>query len=302
MHAHFGRQAAEHVRARGAGVTAPPERPPPDRTTPTPSLGVPFLPLRSLEVAGGRFVGRTRLALGALYWLGWLALSRRAAVSSGVAREVETLGLGALRLVVSASVLVGLIATFQVAYQLKAFGAQVLSAQTIGWFTARELGPLVAALLIVARSASAIAGEFASMSANGEIDALRAMGLDPVKYLVAPKLAALLIVLPAVTVFAIFFIAVGVLIGNLMLGVTANHVLADLRGSLHIRDILVGVGKSMVFGLVLGVIAADEGLSIERRVSAIGEAATRSVMFCMISILTVDTFVNAVFYFIPTLV
>ena len=278
-------------------MTAPQERPPQ-----TPAFGVPFLPLRSLEVAGGRFVGRTKLALGALYWLAWLALSRRAAVSSGVSREVETLGLGAVRLIVSASVLVGLIATFQVAYQLKSFGAQVLSAQTIGWFMARELGPLVAALLVVARSASAIAGEFASMSANGEIDALRAMGLDPVKYLVAPKLAALLIVLPAVTVFAIFFIAMGVLIGNLLLGVTANHVLADLRGSLHVRDILVGVGKSMVFGLVLGVIAADEGLSIERRVSAIGEAATRSVMFCMISILTVDTFVNAVFYFIPTLV
>jgi phospholipid/cholesterol/gamma-HCH transport system permease protein len=167
-------------------MTAPPERPPPDRQSQTPSFGVPFLPLRSLEVAGGRFVGRTKLALGALYWLFWLGLSRRAAVSSGVTREIETLGLGALRLVVSASILVGLIATFQVAYQLKSFGAQVLSAQTIGWFTARELGPLVAALLIVARSASAIAGEFASMSANAEIDALRAMGLDPVKYLVAP--------------------------------------------------------------------------------------------------------------------
>jgi phospholipid/cholesterol/gamma-HCH transport system permease protein len=104
------------------------------------------------------------------------------------------------------------------------------------------------------------------------------------------------------TVFSIFFIEVGVLIGNLMLGVTANHVLADIRGSLHVRDILVGVGKSMIFALVLGVIAADEGLSIERRVSAIGAAATRSVMFCMLSILTVDTIVNAVFYFIPSLV
>ena len=286
-------------------MTAPPERPAERSTTPptpTPGYGVPFLPLRGLEVAGGRFVGRTKLAIGALYWVPWLALSRRAAVSSGVTREIETLGLGALRLVVSASVLVGLIATFQVAYQLKTFGAHVLSAQTIGWFTARELGPLVAALLVVARSASAIAGEFASMSANAEIDALRAMGLDPVKYLVAPKLAALLIVLPAMTVFAIFFIEVGVLIGNLLLGVTANHVLADIRGSLQIRDILVGTGKSMIFGLVLGVIAADEGLSIERRVSAIGEAATRSVMFCMIAILTVDTLVNAVFYFIPSLV
>jgi len=277
-------------------MTAPPTR------RPTPPPAALSRPLRTLEAAGGRFVGRSRLLGGALYWLFWRALSRRAAVSSGVVREIETLGLGALRLVVGASILVGLIATFQVAYQLKEYSAQSLSANTIGWFTARELGPLVAALIIVARSASAIAGEFASMAANGEIDAMRAMGLDPVKYLVAPKLAALLIVLPAMTIFAICFISVGVWIGNLLLGYTPNYILADIRNSLDIRDVLIGVGKSLIFGLVLGVIAADEGLSIERRVSAIGAAATRSVMFCMLAILAVDTFFNAVFYFIPGLV
>jgi phospholipid/cholesterol/gamma-HCH transport system permease protein len=290
------RQAFAATLPRPRVVTTPAGRPTPP---PPPAFS---RPLRSLEAAGGRFIGRSRLAAGALYWLFWRALSRRAAVSSGVMREVETLGLGALRLVVGASVLVGLIATFQVAYQLKAYGAQSLSANTIGWFTAREIGPLVAALIIVARSASAIAGEFASMSANGEIDALRAMGLDPVKYLVAPKLAALLIVLPAMTIFAICFIAVGVWVGNLLLGYTPNYVLTDIRNSLDMRDVLIGVGKSLIFGLVLGVIAADEGLSIERRVSAIGAAATRSVMFCMLAILAVDTFVNAIFYFIPGLV
>src|SRR5688500_20315447 len=120
MPASRGRQAA--AAGPGARMTAPQERAPQDRTPQTPSLGVPFLPLRSLEVAGGRFIGRTKLAMGALYWVPWLALSRRAAVSSGVTREIEALGLGALRLVVSASGLVWLIAPCQVAYQLKRFG------------------------------------------------------------------------------------------------------------------------------------------------------------------------------------
>lgn len=273
----------------------------PSSRAPTPPLGIP-LPLRTLEAAGGRFISRTRIGARSLYWLFWLALSRRATVSSGVAREIEALGLGAVRIVVSAAILVGLIATFQVAIQLSEYGATVMSARAIGWFTARELGPLVAALLIVARSASAIAGEFASMSANAEIDALRAMGLDPVKYLVTPKLAALLIVLPAITIIATFFIAIGVLVGNLVLGFNIYDILGDLRESIRIRDLVIGIGKAMLFGFVLGVIAADEGLSVGRRVHAIGEAATRSVMFCLIAILGVDTIINVFFYFIPGLV
>ena len=279
----------------------PPRKATPSSRSPTPPLGISF-PIRTLEAAHGRFISRTRIGVRSLYWLFWLAFSRRAAVSSGVAREIEALGLGAVSIVISAAILVGLIATFQVATQLSEYGAQVMSARAIGWFTARELGPLVAALLIVARSASAIAGEFASMSTNAEIDALRAMGLDPVKYLVTPKLGGLLVVLPAMTVFATFFIAIGVFSGNLLLGFNAYEILGDLRGAIRVWDILVGIGKAMIFAFVIAVIAADEGLAIERRVQAIGSAATRSVMFCMIAILSVDTVVNVFFYFIPSLV
>jgi phospholipid/cholesterol/gamma-HCH transport system permease protein len=285
-----------------ASAPAPPRDPSsPSPRTPTPPLGFP-IPLRGLEAAGGRFISRSRVGGGALYWLFWLLFSRRAVVSTGVALEIETLGLGAVRIVIGASILVGLIATFQVATQLSDYGAQVMSARAIGWFTARELGPLTAALIIVARSASAIAGELASMTANAEVDALRAMGLDPVKYLVTPKLAALLVVLPAMTVIATFCIGTGVLTGNILLGFNTNDILGDLRESIRVRDLLIGIGKAAIFALVISVIAADEGLSIQRRVHAIGSAATRSVMLCVIAVLAVDTVVNVFFYFIPGLV
>jgi len=81
-----------------------------------------------------------------------------------------------------------------------------------------------------------------------------------------------------------------------------NAILSDLQHSIRVSDLLVGIGKSVVFAFVIAVIAADEGLSIRRRVQAIGSAATRSVMFCMIAILAVDTVVNVFFYFIPSLV
>ena len=258
--------------------------------------------LPDVAEVGGRFISRGQLAAQSLYWLAWLAFSRRAILSSGVQREIFALGVGAVRLVVAASFLVGLIATFQVAYQLSAYSAESMSVSVIGWFTAREIAPLVVALLVVARSAAAIAGELASMNANGEIDALRVMGLDPVKYLVTPKVAALLVVLPFLTVLANAFIILGGWAGNVVfLRFNTPYFLEQLRNAFELRDLFVGLAKALLFGFVLGVIASDEGLSVHRRYAEIGQAATRSVVFSLIGVLGADTLVNVVFYFIPTL-
>lgn len=255
----------------------------------------------SLIAIGGRFIGRWRLGTRALYWIGWIAFSRRSVVTAGVEGEVAAIGLGALRLVASASVLVGLIATFQVSYQLSPYGAETLSTRVLAWFAARELGPLVVAILVVARSAAAIAGELASMSVSGEIDALRAMGLDPVKYLVAPKVLAVLIVLPALTVISDAMIPLGGLIGStVFLGYSTNQFVEQFRESFLPRDLSVGIAKAVIFALIISVVAADEGLNAERRQSAIGAAATRAVVFCLIGVLAMDTVVNAIFYFIPS--
>jgi phospholipid/cholesterol/gamma-HCH transport system permease protein len=219
-----------------------------------------------------------------------------------VTRELDVLGFGAIRMVVASALLVGLITVFQVAYQLAPYGAEVVSARALAWFVAREIGPLVVAILIVARSAAAIAGEFASMSANGEIDALRAMGLDPVKYLVTPKLAALLIALPAITAVAVMLAVVGGWFGtSVVLGYNTTLYLEHVHESLALRDVGVGLAKSIVFAILIGLVAADEGLGVERRVSAIGAAATRAVVHCLIGVLAADTVVNAFVYFIPGL-
>lgn len=259
---------------------------------------------RFLDAApGGRFISRGRLMARAVYWLAWLMFSKRSSVSTGVQREMQSLGVGALRLTSSASILVGLILVFQVSYQLAPYSAQVFSAKAVGWFTAREMGPLIAALLVVARSSALIAGELASMSASAELDALRAMGLDPVKYLVAPKLAALLISLPALTVLADGLIIFGGYLGSVIfLGFSSDFFFEQFRESLELRDIIIGLGKSVLFAVVIAVIPSDEGLSVSRRPTAIGEAATRAVVFSLIGVLGADTVVNAIFYFIPGLV
>ena len=254
----------------------------------------------------GRFITRGQLVVRSAYWLASLVTrhdpERSTPLAAGVMRELDFLGFGAIRLVGVSAILAGLITVFQVAYQLAPYGAEVVSARAVAWFAAREIGPVVVAILVVARSAAAIAGEFASMSANGEIDALRAMGLDPVKYLVVPKLAALLIALPALTALAIALSIVGGWLGNsVVLGFNTALYLEHLHESLAIRDVGVGLAKSVIFAVLIALGSADEGLGVERRVSAIGSAATRAVVHCMIGVLAADTVVNAVVYFIPGL-
>lgn len=266
---------------------------------------LPFPRRRAAPRSGraGRFISRGRLALSALYWLAWLSVSRRVGGATGIQREFDELVSGVLRLVIAASLLMGLIATFQVAYQLHDWGAESISIRTIGWFGARELGPVAVALLLIARSAAGIAAELASMRAGAEIDALRVMGLDPVKYLVAPKLAALLLALPALTIVADGLITLGGWIGSrVFLGFSTSYFVEQFRVAFELRDLVVGLGKSVIFALVIGLVAADEGLNVEGKVTAIGEAATRAVVYSVILVLVADTIVNAIFYFIPGLV
>jgi phospholipid/cholesterol/gamma-HCH transport system permease protein len=250
--------------------------------------------------AGRRLLGRWELLVTASYWLAWLSFSRRTAMGTGIQRDFDQLGMNALRLIVPAALLVGIIATFQVATQLSQFGAQSLSVRAIGWFAARELGPVVVALLVVTRSASGIAGELATMRANGEIDALRAMGLNPVKYLVAPKLAALLIAVPCLTIIADALIVLGGWLGSVtILDVSTRFYFDQFRSAFELRDLFIGLVKSVVFAYGIAIVACYEGLNIEGKMHGIGAAASRAVVYTVLGVLAGDTIINAVFYFIP---
>ncbi len=276
--------------------------------TVVPAEGAPggevFVPLDTgADTFQARIIGRSRLAITAIYWLAWLLFSRRTVAGTSIQRELEALGIGALRLVMSSALLLGLIAIFQVAYQLKGYGAEALSISAIAWFGARELAPVAVALLVVARSAASIAGELASMRTNAEIDALRAMGLDPVKYLVAPKLAALVIALPALTILADGLFTLGGWIGSsVFLGFGTSFFAEQYRLAFQLRDLIIGLVKSILFAFIIALVASDEGINVENRVAAIGEAATRAVVLAVLGVLAADTVVNAVFYFIPSFV
>lgn len=202
----------------------------------------------------------------------------------------------------TAAILVGVITVFQLAYQLEPYGAESFSGRGIGWFAARELGPLIAGLIVVTRSAPSIAGERAAMTVQGEIDALRVMRLDPIKYLIAPKLGALLLALPALTIIADGLVIIGGWLGSIaVLRSDPMLFVEHIRAAFEMRDVYIGLAKSLLFALVIGTFATDEGLSVDRRRGAVGDAASRAVVECLIGVLAADTILNGVFYFIPGL-
>jgi phospholipid/cholesterol/gamma-HCH transport system permease protein len=242
-----------------------------------------------------------RLLARALYWVPW-AWRPSARARSGTGRDIEALGVDALPLAAGSALLVGLLATFQVATRLQHFGAGTLTPTGIGWFVARELGPVIVALLVVARSSARIAGELAAMTVAAELDALRSMGLEPVKYLVAPRLAALLLTLPCLTLAANAFILLGAWLGHVVfLGASTSSFVEQVRAAFLPWDIVVGVLKGGLFALVIGAVTAVEGLSVERQGGAIGEVAGRAVSYSVLGVLGVDALLNAVLYLIPDL-
>lgn len=210
----------------------------------------------------------------------------------------ETTGVNALPIVVLISFLLGLIMAFQAAMPMRMFGAEIFVADLIALSMIRELGPLMTAIVLAGRSGSAFAAELGTMTVNEEIDALTTMGLDPVRFLVTPRVIAAVVMTPLLTVFADL---VGVLGGSIVLlslgypFVTyINQVLAAVD---HI-DFLGGLFKSFVFGIMIAGTGCLRGLQTQTGASAVGESATRAVVSGIILIALVDGVFSVLFFYL----
>src|SRR5580698_1031498 len=176
--------------------------------------------------------------------------------------QAMSVGVAALPIVSLISFFVGLILALQGAYELRRLGALQLVANAVAISMTRELGPLMTAIVVIGRSGSAFAAEIGTMKVNEEIDALETMALEPVQFLVAPKILAMLLMVPCLTVWADFM---GVLGGGVF-GVSAasftwgSYIRATLE-ALQSRDITNGLIKAAMFGLVITAVGCQEGFS-----------------------------------------
>ena len=198
---------------------------------------------------------------------------------------------------IRAAVLVGLIATFQVAYQLKLFGAQVLSAQTIGWFTARELGPLVGAIVLTGFAGASIAAELGTMVVSEEIEALRAQAINPIRFLVVPRVVATTVMMVCVAVVAdLTGILGGLFVSKTFLGISTSAYLAHTFEAIKVRDFVTGLVKAGVFGTLISGLACHLGLSVTGGAQGVGVATTRTVVLTIVALILVDLMFTAVFF------
>ena len=211
--------------------------------------------------------------------------------------QAMAVGVTAIPVISFITFFIGVIMALQGAYELRRFGALYLVADMVAISITRELGPLVTAIVVIGRSGSAFAAEIGTMKVTEELDAIETMALHPIAFLVAPKLLAMLVMMPCLTIWADLM---GVLGGSVfgMMGVnyTFGTYLAATRDALFIRDIITGLVKSIVFALVITGVGCQEGFSTDTGSEQVGRSTTAAVVTSIFLIVFVDLVFTAIFY------
>lgn len=208
----------------------------------------------------------------------------------------ERAGIDALPITVLIGFLLGLILAFQSVAALRQFGVEVYVADLIAIGLFRELGPLITAIILAGRSGSAFAAEIGTMKVNEEIDALTTFGLPPVVFLALPRVIAATLVMPILTIFSVLAGLVGGVIVLGSVNVPAATYWQHVIASSSLNNILLGLLKSAVFGLLVGLVGCSHGLQTGRTADAVGRAATAAVVGSLILITIFDGIFAVLFF------
>jgi phospholipid/cholesterol/gamma-HCH transport system permease protein len=210
----------------------------------------------------------------------------------------EKAGADAISITALLGFLIGLILAFQSAVAMGRFGAQVYVADLIVLSMFKEMGPLITAFVLASRSGSAYAAEIGTMKVNEELDALHTFGMDPVRFLVVPRVLALFTVLPLLTLFHILFALIGAMAVMVLLGIPSVVFWDRCRESADLVDLFSGLAKTFVFGYFIAAIGCLRGLMTGKGASAVGDSATRAVVTCIVMIVVVDGIFAVVYYYL----
>ena len=206
-----------------------------------------------------------------------------------VVYQVQAIGVRSLSLVLTMAVFAGMVLAFQFGYGLERFGAKLYIGQTTVTALVRELGPIMTALVAGGRIGAGIAAELGGMAVTEQLDAVRALGADPVQRLVAPRILAVTIAMPLLTVIADAIGALGgLMVGWLQYGVPPRLFVSGVEEFVTLGDFGSGLLKSVVFGLIVGVIATAEGVRATGGTEGVGRATTRAVVAAALTVLAAD--------------
>jgi phospholipid/cholesterol/gamma-HCH transport system permease protein len=217
-------------------------------------------------------------------------------------RHTERAGVESVPLVGLVSFFLGLTMALLTGYQLERFGTERLVPGLVAIGFTRELGPLLTGIMLAARIGAAFTAELGTMKVSDEVEAIEAMGIGPLRFLVAPRMLALFFLMPCLsTVSNIAAIFATSLVTRVYFNIPFVYFLDLVRDSLLIRDLITGVLKSFMFGLLIAAIACFRGLTVKGGAAGVGTATTSSVVTAITTVIGVDTVYNIVYtVFFPT--
>jgi len=257
---------------------------------------IPHPERRSLVAGTGRGVLDLASFVGG--WLAFIGSSMRASVQRGlpvriVVQQVYEIGYRSLPLTAIAAFAIGLVMALQTMFLLKKFGVMQYVAVGVGLGMTRELGPVITALMVAGRAGSGISAELGSMRVTRQIDALRVLAVDPQRYLVGTRIAATVIALPLLTAISdILGILGGALVATTLGGVTPEGYLDTTLYYVTLSDLLTGLGKTVLFGLIISGTAAYYGFHTEGGTSGVGRSTTATVVVSSLLIFVSDVFMT----------
>jgi phospholipid/cholesterol/gamma-HCH transport system permease protein len=222
--------------------------------------------------------------------------------ASSFFRHTERAGVESVPLVGLVSFFLGLTMALLTGYQLQRFGMERLVPGLVAIGFTRELGPLLTGIMLAARIGAAFTAELGTMKVSEEVEAIEAMGIGPLRFLVAPRMLALFLLMPCLsTVSNIAAIFATSLVSRVYFNIAFVYFLDLVRDALLIRDLITGVLKSFMFGLLIAAIACYRGLAVKGGAAGVGAATTSSVVTAITTVIGVDTLYNIVYVvFFPT--
>jgi phospholipid/cholesterol/gamma-HCH transport system permease protein len=235
------------------------------------------------------FLGEVTLAFGRL--LVGRARFRR----SDLTLTLEQCGADALPIVSLVSFLVGLILAFIGAIQLRLFGAEIFVADLVGLGMAREMGAMMTAIIMAGRTGAAFAAQLGTMTVNEEIDALRALGIPPMDFLVLPRMLALMLMMPLLALYAVLLgMLGGALVGVGMLDITVTQYVQQTQAAIGLDSFFWGVLKAAVYGALVAIAGCLRGMQCGRSAAAVGQAATSAVVTAIVMIVVASGVLNLI--------
>jgi len=213
--------------------------------------------------------------------------------------QMDDIGVGSMPIVLLSGFFIGAVMVLQTGTQFQRFGQVSLTGDIVSLALVRELGPTITGLLVAGRCASGIASELGSMLVTEQVDAMRALGTDPSRKLVSPRVLATLIMLPLLTTFSVFIGLVGGMVASVFsLRLSATTFWQRAIAILQFSDLMQGFTKSVVFAFILSTVGCYQGLNVRGGTQGVGRATTQAVVVSSVLIIVADTFLTKLALFL----